>query len=118
MLPAFAAAEIPVLRRKLSQVLEAQDVIEGSHDYKSLVAVFETFPKDDLFAMEVSALSDTLGELVETEDVIQAQLMEALIAPERLADAPPESAPALEEQYRELTPEELQNLRNLPYIGG
>ena len=29
------AAEIPVLRRKLGQVLESQDVIEGSHDYKS-----------------------------------------------------------------------------------
>jgi len=62
------AAEIPVLRRKLGQVLEIQDVIEGSHDYKSLVQLFESFPKDDLFATPVDSLSDMLGDLVETEE--------------------------------------------------
>ncbi|MFV2000374.1 MAG: NAD-glutamate dehydrogenase [Acidimicrobiia bacterium] len=62
------AAEIPVLRRKLHQVLEIQDVIEGSHDYKSIIQLFEAFPKDDLFAVPVETLSETLGELVETED--------------------------------------------------
>lgn len=62
------AGEIPVLRRKLQQVLEIQDVIEGSHDYKSIVQLFEGFPKDDLFAVQVETLSHTLGELVETED--------------------------------------------------
>ena len=62
------AGEIPVLRRKLAQVLELQDVIEGSHDYKSIIQLFETFPKDDLFATAVEPLSETLGELVETEE--------------------------------------------------
>ena len=62
------AAEIPVLRRKLKQVLEVQDVIEGSYDYKSLVQLFESFPKDDLFAMPVDSLSQMLGDLVETEE--------------------------------------------------
>ncbi|MGI9665875.1 MAG: NAD-glutamate dehydrogenase [Acidimicrobiia bacterium] len=62
------AAETPVLRRKLNQVLSDQDVIEGSHDFKSLVQIFETFPKDDLFAMKVPPLSEMLGELVETEE--------------------------------------------------
>jgi glutamate dehydrogenase len=62
------ASEIPVLRRKLKLVLEAQDVIEGSHDYKSLVQLFESFPKDDLFAMPVDSLSEMLGDLVETEE--------------------------------------------------
>ncbi len=62
------AREIPVLRRKLRKVLEIQDVIEGSHDYKSIIQLFETFPKDDLFAMPVDALSEMLGDLVETED--------------------------------------------------
>jgi glutamate dehydrogenase len=62
------AGEIPVLRRKLQQVLDLQDVIEGSHDYKSIIQLFETFPKDDLFATAVEPLSETLGELVETEE--------------------------------------------------
>ena len=62
------AAEIPMLQRKLNQVLEMQDVIEGSHDYKSIVQIFESFPKDDLFATEVQSLSDTIGELIEIEE--------------------------------------------------
>ncbi len=62
------AAEIPVLRRKLRQILEIQDVIEDSHDYKSIVQIFESFPKDDLFATEVEPLSDTIGELIEVEE--------------------------------------------------
>ncbi len=68
------AAEIPVLRRKLRQVLEIQDVIEGSHDYKSIIQLFEAFPKDDLFAMPTEALSETLGELVETEETHSVRL--------------------------------------------
>ena len=68
------ASEIPVLRSKLQQVLKDQDVIEGSHDYKSLVQVFESFPKDDLFAMDVDALSEMLGDLVETEETSAVRL--------------------------------------------
>jgi glutamate dehydrogenase len=68
------AAEIPVLRRKLQSVLELQDVIEGSHDYKSIIQIFETFPKDDLFAMAVEPLNEMLGELVETEENLAVRL--------------------------------------------
>lgn len=68
------ASETPVLRRKLRQVLEEQDVMEGSHDFKSLVQIFETFPKDDLFAMKVEPLGEMLGELVETEESSSVRL--------------------------------------------
>lgn len=68
------ASETPVLRRKLRQVLGEQDVIEGSHDFKSLVQIFESFPKDDLFAMPVDALSEMLGDLVETEETSAVHL--------------------------------------------
>jgi len=44
--------------------------------------------------------------------------MRGMIDPGVLERRPPESAPALEEDIREMTPQELQNLRNLPYIGG
>lgn len=45
-------------------------------------------------------------------------LMESVIDPALLQERPPESAPALEEDIREMSPEELRNLKNLPYIGG
>ena len=60
--------EIPVLRRRLARILQTQDLIEGSHDYKTLVQLFESFPKDDLFAMSVEDLGDTLGHLINTEE--------------------------------------------------
>src|SRR5919197_895502 len=44
------ASETPVLHRKLRQVLASEDLIEGSHDYKAAVSLFESFPKDELFA--------------------------------------------------------------------
>lgn len=62
------ASEIPILRRKLALIIEDQDLIEGSHDYKTLVQLFESFPKDDLFAMTVDDLGATLGDLIDSED--------------------------------------------------
>jgi glutamate dehydrogenase len=44
------ASETPVMHRKLRRVLASEDLIEGSHDYKAAVSIFETFPKDELFA--------------------------------------------------------------------
>ena len=50
------ASETPVLHRKLQRVLDDEDLIEGSHDYKAAVALFDTFPKDELFAAPVEDL--------------------------------------------------------------
>ena len=30
--------------------MEEEDLFPGSHDYKAAVAIFESFPKDELFA--------------------------------------------------------------------
>src|SRR5262249_53936995 len=44
------AAELPILRRMLRQILTAEQVVPGSHDYKELVAVFNALPKSELLA--------------------------------------------------------------------
>jgi glutamate dehydrogenase len=44
------ASDTPVLQRKLRRVLASEDLIAGSHDYKAVVALFDSFPKDELFA--------------------------------------------------------------------
>ena len=59
------ASKTPVLHRKLHQILDAEDLIEGSHDYKSVVSIFESFPKDELFAASVEELrTQVMGLLV------------------------------------------------------
>ena len=40
---------VEVVGRKLRRIVAAEDLIEGSHDYKAAVAVFESFPRDELF---------------------------------------------------------------------
>jgi glutamate dehydrogenase len=55
---AFAerASETPLLNRKLRQTLEAEDLIEGSHDYKAAVTLFDSFPKEELFDAPIEDL--------------------------------------------------------------
>jgi glutamate dehydrogenase len=50
------AARTPVLRKKLDELAAAEELIEGSHDHKAVVSLFESFPKDDLFGVPVDDL--------------------------------------------------------------
>ena len=50
------AQHIPVLRAKLAEVLEAEHAQPGTHDYKESVAVFNSFPKEELFRAQVAEL--------------------------------------------------------------
>jgi glutamate dehydrogenase len=50
------ASQIPLLTGKLRAVVAAEDLIEGSHDYKAAVSLFESFPKHELFAAGVDDL--------------------------------------------------------------
>jgi glutamate dehydrogenase len=61
------AAKTPLLHHKLEQVLSAEDLIPGSHDYKSAVALFESFPKDELFQASVRELRDLIVGLLQLE---------------------------------------------------
>jgi glutamate dehydrogenase len=58
------ASETPVLHRKLRQILAAEDLIEGSHDYKAAVSLFESFPKDELFAAPTEDLRRAVVSLL------------------------------------------------------
>ncbi len=52
----MAPSEIPLLRRKLDAVIAHFGLPENSHDAKSVVHVIETFPRDELFQMNVPEL--------------------------------------------------------------
>ena len=54
------AAKTPLLHHKLEQIIAAEDLIPGSHDYKEVVELFESFPRDELF----QATSEELRSLV------------------------------------------------------
>jgi glutamate dehydrogenase len=43
------AENIPILRRKLERVLEGARVRKGSHDYKAIITIFNSLPREELF---------------------------------------------------------------------
>jgi len=62
------AGRTPGLHRKLQQILRAEDLIEGSHDYKAVVSIFESFPKDELFAASVDELRSSIMSLLALQE--------------------------------------------------
>src|SRR4051794_2903267 len=69
------ASETPVLHRKLQRVLEAEDLIEGSHDYKAAVALFDSFPKDELFSAPIDDLRRLVVALLALEGTDRVRLL-------------------------------------------
>ncbi len=74
---AFAerASDTPLLHRKLRQALDAEDLIEGSHDYKAAVALFDSFPKEELFSAPVDDLRRAVVALTGLEGSDKVRLL-------------------------------------------
>ena len=47
---------VPLLRRRLAAILDAEGAMEESHDYKAIVATFNSIPKVELLAASVPEL--------------------------------------------------------------
>ena len=43
------AEDIPILRLKLQSILDLAGASEGSHDYKEIITIFSSLPKEELF---------------------------------------------------------------------
>ena len=66
------ASEIPVLRRKLAAILARAQVLEGSHDYKEIVNVFNGLPKEELLTTtdeEIHRMIDLVCEVQAREGI-------------------------------------------------
>ena len=61
------ATKTPLLHHKLEQILEVEDLIPGSHDYKEVVELFESFPKDELFQASTEELRRLVVGLLQLE---------------------------------------------------
>jgi glutamate dehydrogenase len=68
------ASRTPLLQRKLHQILEAEDLFEGTHDYKAVIAIFESFPKDELFAATAEELRVQMMGLLQLQEHQQVRL--------------------------------------------
>ncbi|HEX6331827.1 MAG TPA: NAD-glutamate dehydrogenase [Actinomycetota bacterium] len=62
------ASRTPVLARKLKQILGAEDLIEGSHDYKAIVSIYESYPKDELLAASAEEIRAQVVQLLHLQE--------------------------------------------------
>jgi glutamate dehydrogenase len=53
-----AAEDIPILRGKLQRVLDASGARPGGHDYKEIVSIVNSMPKEELFEASEAQLAD------------------------------------------------------------
>ncbi|MDX1493023.1 MAG: NAD-glutamate dehydrogenase, partial [Longimicrobiales bacterium] len=96
---AESAGSIPILRHKLDSILESEGVREGSHDYKEIITIFNSLPKEELFLSsadevgdDVRAVLDSLGvsdvRVTLREDLLHRGLSVMVILPrERFSGA-------------------------------
>lgn len=68
------AARTPILRRKLATIVAGEDLIEGSHDHKAMIELFEGFSKHDLFAAPTEELRRNLLGLLALQERSQVKL--------------------------------------------
>ena len=67
-----AAENIPILRRKLARVLEGARVRRGSHDYKAIITIFNTLPREELFGSSIEEIAEDVRTVLtsySTDDV-------------------------------------------------
>jgi glutamate dehydrogenase len=69
-----SVARIPVLRQKLAEIVSSEELVEGSHDHKAIVALIEGFPKDELFALPTVDLRRVLMGLLALQERAQVRL--------------------------------------------
>ncbi len=69
------ASTIPILRRKLREILEAEQVPRGSHDYNQILQIFNSMPKEELFLASVPELLRVISAVMETEDADEVRVI-------------------------------------------
>jgi glutamate dehydrogenase len=68
------AEHVPVLRAKLREVIEAEGLSVRTHDYKALVAAFNSFPKQELFRSRIDELREQLRVVLDVENEAHVRL--------------------------------------------
>jgi glutamate dehydrogenase len=68
------ASHVPILRRKLADIVANEDLIEGSHDHKAVIQIFEGYSKHDLFTAPTAALQRELMGLLALQETHQVRL--------------------------------------------
>jgi glutamate dehydrogenase len=68
------AQHVPVLRAKLADLIASEQMQPGTHDYKALVAAFNSFPKEELFRARQDELRSQLRTILDVDSEASVRL--------------------------------------------
>ncbi len=57
--------DVPLLRRKLVEILSRRNVVYASHDYKRIVEIFNSIPMEDLLLSSVEEIDEVIDIVME-----------------------------------------------------
>lgn len=58
------SSSVPLIRKKLESLIEAENVYENSYDYKTMVNIIDSMPKDEAFRMSTDGLRDLVHSIM------------------------------------------------------
>ena len=63
-----SARDIPLLQSKVARILEGSGLYPKTHDYKQLMHILETYPRDELLQAKESELAETVIGILQIKD--------------------------------------------------
>ncbi|MFC6668832.1 hypothetical protein [Marinobacterium aestuariivivens] len=69
-----SSRRIPVVRRKIDAVMRKSGLVPRGHDWKELLQILETYPRDDLFQIGVNELYQTAIAILQIHERRQIRL--------------------------------------------
>ena len=67
-------ADVPVLRQRFRDVLDAIDVLPGSHSARDLQHIIEAYPRDELFQTDSATLTHIAASIMQLQERRQVRL--------------------------------------------
>lgn len=58
------SSSVPLIRQKLRRLLDLEEVVHNSHDYKYLVDIIDSMPKDEALRMDLDALREIVHTIL------------------------------------------------------
>lgn len=68
--------DIPVIRKKVDELIRRADFSQGSHDRSRLLNALQTYPRDELFQADINCLSEMVHDVLNLRDRRQVSLLQ------------------------------------------
>ncbi|MCB0329529.1 MAG: NAD-glutamate dehydrogenase [Bdellovibrionales bacterium] len=62
------SSSVPILRRKLKELLDREGALEQSHNHKNIVNIFNSMPKEEAFLLDLDSLQSIVHTILDIQN--------------------------------------------------